>query len=102
MGKPESGEVIGRGAGAVLAGEPVRVRVGELAHRATGGSDDLTRAALPVPARPGQRVGRGIRSLSPAWIAVGSVICGFILRTVSYGTPNQLTMLRKLSPLRTV
>jgi hypothetical protein len=34
-------------------------------------------------AGPGQRVGRGILSLSPAWIAVGSVICGFILRTVS-------------------
>jgi hypothetical protein len=51
---------------------------------------------------PGQRVGRGILSLSPAWIAVGSVICGFILRTVSYDTPNQLTMLLRLSPLRTV
>jgi hypothetical protein len=49
-----------------------------------------------------QRVGGGIRILSPARICVGSVICGFIFRTVLYGTPNQLTMLRRLSPARTV
>jgi hypothetical protein len=40
--------------------------------------------------------------MSPARIWVGSEICGFILMTVAYGTPNQLTMLWRLSPERTV
>ena len=55
-----------------------------------------------VDRRPTQRVGGGMRISSPARIVVGSPICGFMSRTVSYGTPNQLTMLTKLSPERTV
>jgi hypothetical protein len=35
-------------------------------------------------------------------MSFGSPSCGFIRSTVSYGTPNQFTMLRKLSPDRTV
>jgi len=43
-----------------------------------------------------------MRILSPARMVVGLPIWGFIRSTVSYGTPNQFTMLRKLSPERTV
>jgi len=76
MGKVMPGSLVSESAGAVRAG---------------GG-----------PPAEDQRVGRGILILSPARMSVGSVICGFILRTVSYDTPNQLTMLRRLSPRRTV
>ena len=50
----------------------------------------------------GQRVGGGIRIWSPVWMLATLPRPGFIRITVSYGTPNQLTMLRKLSPARTV
>jgi hypothetical protein len=43
-----------------------------------------------------------MRIRSPTWIVATSPRPGFIATTVSYGTPNQLTMLWKLSPARTV
>jgi hypothetical protein len=50
--------------------------------------------------RPGRyRVGVGIFSCWPVWRAPTTV--GFQALTVARGTPNQLAMLNRLSPLRT-
>lgn len=84
VGAPDGLERGGDGGGAGEQATTTAVRQTSRTKRiATGDA-----GGQPDVAQPRQRVGVGIRIRSPAWIVVGSLICGFMSRIRSYDTPK--------------